>query len=64
MFIELAVQMEWEGSTVTVFTDWWSADEGRMESANPLWAYLVRVIDQQDVQHYYYFRTDYSGCTA
>lgn len=61
MYIDLAVQTKCEGNRVTVYIDWWDG-EGSMESSFPVWAYLVRVYDNQGTVYYHYFRVDYSAC--
>ncbi|MBQ4332204.1 MAG: hypothetical protein IJC33_00275 [Clostridia bacterium] len=56
-YIDLYLEATCTGNQVTVPVDWWSQ---RDINNSPVWSYLVRVSDSDGVDHYYYFRTDYT----
>ena len=55
-YIDLSVQTESKGKTVTVSIDWWDSEDDYL-----VWSYLIRVKDTDGGNHYYYFRVDYSA---
>ena len=58
-YIDLAVRCSKYETQASIFVGWryqtddWTKDE-------PLWSYFVTLEDTDGVQHYYYFRVDYS----
>lgn len=59
-YIDLYVDMIWNGNCATIITDWWYQG-GSRSNAHPVWGYLVWLKDQNGTTHYYYFRTEYAG---
>ena len=58
-YIDLYIPIDCDGNKITIPTDWWSRNNyGPNES---VWSYLVRVEDKEGLEHYYYFRVDYSA---
>ena len=54
------IESEFTFNEVTVSTDWWY-DSDDWTKNYTIWSYLVRVVDTDGIEHYYYFRTDYSN---
>ena len=57
-YIDLYLETTCEDNRVTIPVNWWSQNE---INYSPVWSYLVRVSDSDGVDHYYYFRTDYTA---
>lgn len=57
--MDFAGQAEVNGKTVTVDISWWFDAKASVRTYK-LWSYLFWVKDADDVQHYYYFRVDYT----
>lgn len=55
-YVDRFVVMSKEGNRITINLDWWNA----ATTSHCLWSYLVRVVDTNDMVHYYYFRIDHS----
>ncbi len=61
-YIDLFVETECDGKTVTIHTDWYlTENDGSWEKNYPVWSYLVQLKDADSITHYYYFRVDYSA---
>ncbi|MBQ7379707.1 MAG: hypothetical protein IJW70_08565 [Clostridia bacterium] len=60
-YIDLFVETNCDGRTVTIPIDWWYAREDSWINDYLVWSYLVRVKDVNGNSHYYYFRVDYSA---
>lgn len=60
-YIDLVVNAKFDSKKVYVNTDWWFGDGESWVSNHPVWSYLVRVTDNKNTEHYYYFRVDYSA---
>ena len=60
-YIDLIVETDCNGRTVTIPIDWWYARDDSWVNNHLVWSYLVRVIDSNGSSHYYYFRVDYSA---
>ena len=58
-YVDLFVDMIWNGNCATVITDWWYLDDSWTKE-RPLWGYLIWLKDESGTIHYYYFRTDYT----
>ena len=60
-YIDLFIETNYEGRTVTIPIDWWYQGEDSWVNNCLIWSYLVRVEDVNGNSHYYYFRVDYSA---
>ena len=60
-YIDLYVETNSNGRTVTMPVDWWYAGESSWVNDYLVWSYLVRVKDTNGGDHYYYFRVDFSA---
>lgn len=56
--VDFTTEASVEGNLVTVDISWWH--ETTIAQGNTLWSYLFWVKDAEGVNHYYYFRVDYS----
>lgn len=61
-YIDLWIQTDCNGKTVTVPIDWWYTNGNGQNNDCFVWSYLVCVKDVYGRSHYYYFRVDYSAC--
>lgn len=59
-YIDSHIDMEVENRTVKVYTDWWKLSTSWTKNV-PIWSYLISIEDSDGVNHYYYFRADYSA---
>ena len=59
--IDLSVNTEINGRTITVDTGWWYREYGSWVQDYYAWSYLVCAVDMDGTEHYYYFCVDYSG---
>lgn len=60
-YIDLVVNTKFDKNKVSVNTDWWFRDGESWVNKHPVWSYLVKVTDNKNTEHYYYFRVDYSA---
>ncbi len=59
-YIDSWIKTSFDKNQATISTNWWlsQADWTRDHS---VWSYLVRIKDVEGIEHYYYFRVDYSN---
>ena len=60
-YIDLFLETNHDGRTVTIPLEWWYTGEDSWVNDYWVWSYLVRVNDVNGINHYYYFRVDYSA---
>lgn len=60
-YIDLFLETNYDGRTVTIPLDWWYTGEDSWVNDYLVWSYLVHVKDANGSNHYYYFRVDYSA---
>ena len=59
-YIDTSPTVTVTGNSVTVHTGFWYTSSSWV-SEWPVWSYLVRLIDAEGAEHYYYFRVEYSN---
>ena len=60
-YIDLAIDARCDNNKVIIPIDWWYADTDSWVNDHTIWSYLIRVVDVEGEEHYFYFRTDYSS---
>ena len=58
-YIDLAVGCSIQGQKVLIDTGWWLDHASDWTQNHSRWAYLVRLMDANGREHYYYFRVNY-----
>lgn len=58
--LDSVVSLSWDGKTVTIRVDDWLYSSGWVRD-HLIWSYVVDASDADGIDHYYYFRVDYSA---